>query len=144
MKDWMKLYVVPVTPFQQNCSLLVCEASGRAAAVDPGGDLDLIDRALAQSGATLEKVFLTHGHIDHCGQSAEYAARHGVPLEGPHVEDRFWIDQLPHQSVRFGFPLLDAFEPARWLEDGHGAVRTADASGASLPRSHAGPRGVLP
>ncbi|MEZ5657648.1 MAG: MBL fold metallo-hydrolase [Burkholderiaceae bacterium] len=114
----MKLYIVPVTPFQQNCSLLVCEASGRAAAFDPGGDLDRIDEALSQSGASLEKVFLTHGHIDHCGQSREFADRHGVPLEGPHIDDKFWIDQLPGQGQRFGLDRLDAFEPDRWLVEG--------------------------
>ena len=114
----MKLLIVPVTPFMQNCSLLVCEETNRAAAFDPGGDLDRIDEALKGTGATLEKVFLTHGHIDHCGQSAEFAKRHGVPLEGPQREDAFWIDQLPEQGKRFGFARLDAFTPDRWLEDG--------------------------
>jgi hydroxyacylglutathione hydrolase len=121
----MRLVVVPVTPFQQNCSLLVDEATGRAVAIDPGGDLDRIDAALAKSGATLEKVLLTHGHIDHCGQAADYARRHRVPIEGPHVDDRFWIDQLPGQGVMFGFPPLEAFEPDRWLTDGD-TVRFGD------------------
>src|SRR5690606_15172830 len=80
--------------------------------------LDRIDEALKRTGATLEKVFLTHGHIAHCGQSAEFAKRHGVPLEGPQREDAFWIDQLPEQGKRFGFARLDAFTPDRWLEDG--------------------------
>ena len=114
----MKLLVVPVTPFQQNCSILVDEASSRAVAIDPGGDLDRIDAALARTGATLEKVLLTHGHIDHCGQAAEYAKRHGVPIEGPHRDDKFWIDQLPAQGRQFGFPPLAAFESDRWLNDG--------------------------
>jgi hydroxyacylglutathione hydrolase len=114
----LQLALVPVTPFSQNCSLLVCTRTGRAAAFDPGGDLDRIDEALARLGAKLEKVFLTHGHIDHCGQSAEFARRHGVPLEGPHREDKFWIDQLPEQGKRFGFAALAAFEPDRWLDDG--------------------------
>ena len=114
----LKLLIVPVTPFEQNCSVLICETTRRAAAVDPGGDLDRIERALASEGATLEKVFLTHGHIDHCGQSAQFARSHHVPLEGPHPDDRFWIDQLPEQGVRFGFARLEAFEPDRWLADG--------------------------
>jgi hydroxyacylglutathione hydrolase len=114
----LQLAIVPVTPFQQNCSLLVCTRTGAAAAFDPGGDLERIDAMLAQLGARLEKVFLTHGHIDHCGQSAQYARRHGVPLEGPHRDDKFWIDQLPGQGHRFGFPPLEAFEPDRWLDDG--------------------------
>jgi len=114
----LKLAIVPVTPFEQNCSLLVCGRTNRVAAFDPGGDLDRIDEAVAQTGARLEKVFLTHGHIDHCGQAAEYAQRHGVPLEGPHEDDRFWIAQLPQQGQRFGFARLEAFEPDRWLVDG--------------------------
>ena len=114
----MKLAIIPVTAFAQNCSLLVCEETNRAAVFDPGGDLDRIDQVLAETGAALEKVFLTHGHIDHCGQAGEYARRHGVPLEGPQVEDRFWIQQLPEQGKRFGFARLEAFEPDRWLEDG--------------------------
>src|SRR5690606_4940420 len=114
----MKLLIVPVTPFMQNCSLLVCEETNRAAAFDPGGDLDRIDEALKGTGATLEKAFLTHGHVDHGGQSAEFAKRHGVPLEGPQREVAFWIDQLPEQGKRFGFARLDAFTPDRWLEDG--------------------------
>ena len=114
----MKIAILPVTPFAQNCTLMVCEQSGKVAAFDPGGDLDHIDSVLAKTGAQLEKVFLTHGHIDHCGQAGEFAKRHGVPLEGPQIEDKFWIDQLPEQGKRFGFPSLDAFTPDRWLTDG--------------------------
>lgn len=114
----MKVYVVPVTPFEQNCSVLVCERSMRGAVVDPGGDLDRIDEALAEAGAVLEKVLITHGHIDHCGQAGEFARRHGVPIEGPHEADRFWIEQLGQQGRSFGFPALAPFEPDRWLVDG--------------------------
>jgi len=114
----LSLSVVPVTPFEQNCSLLVCRQSGEAVAIDPGGDLDKIDRSLARSGARLVKVLLTHGHIDHCGQARDYADRHQVPLVGPQREDAFWIDQLPLQGQRFGFPPLRAFSPDRWLEQG--------------------------
>jgi hydroxyacylglutathione hydrolase len=123
----MKLTIVPVTPFQQNCSILVDEATQRAVVIDPGGDLDRIDAALAATGATLEKVLLTHGHIDHCGQAAEYATRHGVRIEGPHLDDKFWIDQLPGQGKMFGFPQLDAFESDRWLVDGD-TVRFGDVA----------------
>ena len=114
----MKVAIVPVTPFEQNCSILVCERTKRAAIVDPGGDLDRIEAALAKFGAPAEKLFLTHGHIDHCGGTAELAARLGIPVEGPQREDAFWIDQLPEQGRRFGFPQLAAFTPDRWLEGG--------------------------
>ena len=99
----MKLLIVPVTPFQQNCSVLVDEATGRAVAIDPGGDLDRIDAAVRQAGGTLQKVLLTHGHIDHCGQAGEFAKRHAVPLEGPHVDDRF-------QFERHGYFVADRLE----------------------------------
>ena len=102
----------------QNCSVLVCERTGRAVAIDPGGDLDRIESALRSESAALEKIFLTHGHIDHCGQAGQFAQRHRVPIEGPQREDRFWIEQLPSQGRMFGFPHLAAFEPDRWLEDG--------------------------
>lgn len=114
----MKVAIVPVTPFEQNCSVLVCERTRRAAIVDPGGDLDRIENALTQMGATAEKILLTHGHIDHCGGTAELAARLGIPVEGPQREDAFWIDQLPEQGRMFGFPRLAAFTPDRWLEQG--------------------------
>lgn len=114
----MKLGIIPVTPFQQNCSLVVCEATNRAALVDPGGDLERLLDAVKRSGAILEKILLTHGHIDHCGGTAELQRTLGLPVEGPHVADRFWIDLLPTQSVRFGLPALDAFTPDRWLEEG--------------------------
>ncbi len=113
----MKITLIPVTPFQQNCSLLVCERTQRAAVVDPGGDLDRIEAELARQQVQLEKVLLTHGHLDHCGGAGALAAKFDVPIEGPHEDERFWIDQLEQQSARFGFPSAQAFEPNRWLTD---------------------------
>jgi hydroxyacylglutathione hydrolase len=114
----MRVTLIPVTPFQQNCSLLVCEETNRAAVVDPGGDLDVILGEIEAQDATLEKILLTHGHIDHCGGTAELAARLKLPVEGPQREDAFWIDQLPEQGRMFGFPKLASFTPDRWLESG--------------------------
>jgi glyoxylase-like metal-dependent hydrolase (beta-lactamase superfamily II) len=114
----MNYRILPVTPFSQNCSLLWCEDTRRAAVVDPGGDLDHIVAPAAQLGITIEKILLTHGHIDHAGGAAELAARLSVPVEGPQREDAFWIEQLPEQSRMFGFPHCAAFTPDRWLEDG--------------------------
>lgn len=114
----MKCAIVPVTPYQQNCSILVCEETGRAALVDPGGEVPRLREALEQLGVTLEKVFLTHGHMDHCAAADVVRREFGVPIEGPHREDKFWIDQLPESCRRTGFPPAEAFEPDRWLEDG--------------------------
>ena len=114
----MKLAILPVTPFQQNCSLVVCTTTNRAALVDPGGEVDRLLDAVAKSGATLEKILVTHGHVDHCGGVAELAQRTGVPIEGPQREDAFWIDQLAGQSAMFGVPGARAFTPDRWLDQG--------------------------
>ncbi len=114
----MKVAIVPVTPYQQNCSILVCEETMRAAIVDPGGDLPRLREALQQLGVTLEKVLLTHGHMDHCAAADLVRREFGVPVEGPQREDAFWIERLPESCARVGFPHADAFEPDRWLEDG--------------------------
>lgn len=114
----MKCTIVPVTAFQQNCSILVCEATKRAALVDPGGDVPLLLETVAKLGATVEKVFLTHGHLDHCGAADVIRQRLGVPIEGPHHEDKFWIDQLAASCRMYGLPAYESFEPDRWLNDG--------------------------
>jgi len=113
----MKFAIVPVTPFQQNCSVIMCERTGRGAVVDPGGDLERILQAVGKVGATIEKILVTHGHVDHCAGTAALAERLGVPVEGPQREDQFWIDQLPAQTQRYGFEIARAFEPDRWLEN---------------------------
>lgn len=122
MVGGLTLTVVPVTAFQQNCSLLVCEETRRAAWVDPGGDLDRLARVAAEADCAIEKILLTHGHIDHCGEAGRLAEQLGVPIEGPHLDDRFWIQQLAVQGQMFGFPMAQPFEPSRWLV--HGDVVT--------------------
>lgn len=114
----MKFEIVPVTPFAQNCTVLWCEETRRAAVVDPGGDVERIAAALERHDLTLERILLTHGHLDHVGGTVEMRERYGVPVEGPQEEDRFWLDGLPRQAQMFGFPHTDAFLPDRWLNDG--------------------------
>ncbi len=113
----MKYCIIPVTAFQQNCTLLWCEDTRRAAVVDPGGDVSRITDKLTSENLTLEKILLTHAHIDHAGGTAELAKLCGVPVEGPHLEDKFWIDALDQQSQMFGFPSVEVFTPDRWLND---------------------------
>lgn len=110
--------IVPVTPFEQNCSLIWCDKTRKAAVVDPGGDLERIVAAATECGVTIEKILITHGHIDHAGGTARLARELGVPVEGPHEGDRFWIEGMPEQSRMFGFPGVEVFEPDRWLHDG--------------------------
>lgn len=118
MAVFMKFRIIPVTPFMQNCSLLWCEETGHGAVVDPGGDISSILSVAEECGVTLEKILVTHGHIDHAGAVAELAERLGLPVEGPQREDRFWIDGMPEQSSKFGFPAARPFTPDRWLEQG--------------------------
>lgn len=114
----MRYKIVPVTPFEQNCTVFWCEKTRQAAVVDPGGDIDRIERVLAAEDLTLTLILVTHGHIDHAGAVAALAAKTGVPVEGPHEEDRFWIDGMAQQSRMFGFPDVAGFTPNRWLKDG--------------------------
>lgn len=114
----MQTLTLPVTPFQQNCTLLWCEETLEAAVVDPGGDLDLILKAVEREGVKLVKILLTHGHADHIGATAPLATRFGIPIEGPHIEELGLIKQLPQQCVMFGFPPVASFTPDRWLEQG--------------------------
>ncbi|WP_369602742.1 MBL fold metallo-hydrolase [Hahella sp. SMD15-11] len=114
----MKFTIIPVTPFEQNCTLIWDEATGKAAIVDPGGDLPRIEAAVSKAGVIPEKVLITHGHIDHAGAAADVAERYGIPIEGPEWEDLFWIQGLAQQGAMFGFGAVRSFMPDRWLKDG--------------------------
>ena len=114
----LRYRTLPVTPFQQNCSLVWCDETLQAAVIDPGGDLEEVLAESERLGLKLGQIWLTHAHIDHAGGTAELAERLGLPIIGPHPGDQFWIDQLDQQSRMFGFPPSAPFTPTRWLHDG--------------------------
>ena len=114
----LKSTIIPVTPFEQNCSLIWCTETMKGALVDPGGDLHRLLDACTENGVTLEKILVTHGHIDHAGGVADLSENQNIPVEGPHKGDKFWIDGLSEQSQQFGIGPARPFTPTRWLEDG--------------------------
>lgn len=114
----LRAAIIPVTPFQQNCTLLWSDETKKGAVIDPGGDLDRIREAIAQNGVTVEKILLTHGHIDHAGAAAELKDELGVSIEGPHEADRFLLDHLPETGRGYGIANARAVTPDRWLRDG--------------------------
>jgi len=113
----LRAAIIPVTPPQQNCTLLWCTETMAGAFVDPGGDLPRLKAAAEQAQVTIEKILLTHGHIDHCGSAGILAEELGVPIEGPHEDDIYWIGQLEEDGRRYGIAGRP-FEPDRWLVDG--------------------------
>ncbi|QJP12220.1 MBL fold metallo-hydrolase [Starkeya sp. ORNL1] len=113
----LKIAIVPVTPFQQNCSIVWDETTKRGAVIDPGGDLPNILAALEELEVTAEKIVLTHGHIDHAGGAAELAETLNIPVEGPNEADKFLLDNLPADGLRTGIPGR-VVTPGRWLNEG--------------------------
>jgi glyoxylase-like metal-dependent hydrolase (beta-lactamase superfamily II) len=122
----MRYTIIPVTAYQQNCTLLVCEQTHKAALVDPGGDLDVLLKEVKKQGVELESILVTHGHLDHVGGVAELADKLSLPIIGPHIDDDFWIQALSEQCRMFGFPESKSFTPQRWLNDGD-TVQVGDA-----------------
>ena len=114
----LQYLTVPVTPFQQNCSIVWCDATQEAALIDAGGDIPVLLAQIARLGLTLTALWVTHAHIDHAGAVGELADTLALPIVGPHPADQFWIDGLAQQSVMFGFAPARPFTPTRWLHDG--------------------------
>jgi hydroxyacylglutathione hydrolase len=110
--------IIPVTDFQQNCTLMWCTRTMRAVVVDPGGDLPRIRRAIAEAEVTVEKIWLTHGHIDHAGAAAELRQELGVPIEGPHRAEEFLLGHIAASGLKFGMFSARNVVPDRWLDDG--------------------------
>ena len=109
---------IPVTSFQQNCSLIWCDQTNDAVLVDPGGDVELLLKTVAETSVNLKEIWLTHGHLDHVGASAELKKKLNLPIIGPQIEDEFLINALPVQCEMFGFSLVENFTPDRWLNEG--------------------------
>ena len=114
----LQYLTVPVTRFQQNCSIVWCDATKEAALIDAGGDIAVLLAQIAKLGLTLKALWVTHAHIDHAGGVGELANTYALPIIGPHPGDQFWIDGLAQQSVSFGFAPAQPFTPTRWLHDG--------------------------
>lgn len=114
----LRYHSIPVTAFQQNCSIVWCDETRDAAVIDPGGDLPRLLEFIKQQDLTLKAIWLTHAHIDHAGGTGQLAREMNLPIVGPHPGDQFWIDGLDQQSRMFGFPQVEPFTPTRWLEDG--------------------------
>lgn len=128
----LRCEIIPVTAFQQNCSLLWDADSGVGTLIDAGGDLDRLLERVAHHGVRLEKLLVTHGHLDHASGVRDLAERLQIPVEGPHEDDRFWIEGLPEAAARYGFPPARAFEPDRWLQHGD----TVQVGGLTLDVLH--------
>ncbi len=114
----LNIAVIAVTPFQQNCSIVACTLTNEAVIVDPGGDADRIQAALKELGVKPVAIWLTHGHLDHAGAAAELAESLALPIIGPHEADRFLLDGLPAQGLRFDIRDMRAVTPTRWLTEG--------------------------
>lgn len=114
----MQYQIIPVTPFEQNCTLFWCEETREAAVIDPGGDLPRILREIERQGLHPMRILLTHGHVDHAGGAGQLAAHLRIPIVGPHRDDAFWLQGIAQQGRMFGLPPVEPFTPERWLKHG--------------------------
>src|ERR1700744_3942230 len=110
--------IIPVTLFEQNCTLMWSMATKKGVVIDPGGDVPKIQSAIKRAEISVEKIWLTHGHIDHVGGAAELRGGLKVPIEGPHIADKFLLDNVVTSGARFGMTGVRDFTPDRWLEEG--------------------------
>jgi hydroxyacylglutathione hydrolase len=114
----IRALVAPVTPLQQNCTIVWCARTNKAAVIDPGGEVPRLLAALEEHGLTLEKIWLTHGHSDHAGGTAALQEATGVPIEGPHEDDAFWLAGIAESGRKYGMAEARNVTPDRWLKDG--------------------------
>ncbi|WP_292053588.1 MULTISPECIES: MBL fold metallo-hydrolase [unclassified Brevundimonas] len=110
--------VSPVTPLQQNCTIVWCTRTLKAAVIDPGASAQALFDEIKRRDLTLEAIWITHGHLDHAGGAQDLQDISGVDIIGPHTADQFWIDMIPDQGLRWGLPDARTFTPTRWLSDG--------------------------
>jgi glyoxylase-like metal-dependent hydrolase (beta-lactamase superfamily II) len=114
----LRMLVIPVTPFRQNCTVVWCTKTKKCAVIDPGGEIELVLAEIKKLGLTVEKIWITHGHLDHGGGARALKAATGAVIEGPHKDDLFWIQGIPQAAAQYGIPGMDSFEPDRWLNNG--------------------------
>lgn len=115
----LRAAIIPVTPFQQNCTVLFDAQTQRGVIIDPGGDVPVIVQTLQENGIVLEAIWLTHGHIDHAGGAADLKEALGIEIIGPHEADLPLLQGLEAQAAMFGVPMeVKNVTPDRWLQEG--------------------------
>ncbi|MGB4881824.1 MAG: MBL fold metallo-hydrolase [Neisseria sp.] len=114
----LKIQIMPVTPLQQNCSLIWDDETNEGVLTDVGGDVEHLLAAVDKLGVKLQAIWLTHGHVDHAGGVVELTKKQPLPVIGPHKDDQFWLDKLPQSTAQYGLPISPAFKPDRYLNEG--------------------------